>query len=354
MTQLCFLQIQIGKKSAQTPIDGIELSDGTVVKVDDARQFMDYYCRKYRFGKPFISLQAGKGRNAGWEASMTVDGRRIGLGDAKSKKDATKNCYLDVVHYLEGCDPDLWKSYLKDKKTGKSMLDSIPVRLHISGRLEDDIKDLNHDMERSELFNNAPKSSTARSAPMHSSSSRQPRPPKAIEIEAKSAALMRRRKAYLEDPAMAKMRESRATLPVYSRADEVLKHLEVNEITIVMAATGSGKTTQIPQLILDSFIERNEGAKCNIVCTQPRRLAAISVAQRVARERGETVGKNNTVGYQVRFESAPPADNGSITFCTIGIFLRRMQMALQRGYDKLIDNLTHIIVDEASWTYPAE
>lgn len=196
---------------------------------------MDYYCRKYRFGKPFISLQAGKGRNAGWEASMTVDGRRIGLGDAKSKKDATKNCYLDVVHYLEGCDPDLWKSYLKDKKTGKSMLDSIPVRLHISGRLEDDIKDLNHDMERSELFNNAPKSSTARSAPMHSSSSRQPRPPKAIEIEAKSAALMRRRKAYLEDPAMAKMRESRATLPVYSRADEVLKHLEVNEITIVMA-----------------------------------------------------------------------------------------------------------------------
>ena len=278
---------------------------------------------------------------------MTVNGRRIGLGDAKSKKDATKNCYLDVVQYLEGCDPVLWKDFLEARKTGNKMYDSIPVRLDVSEGLEDDIRALNHDMSRSELFSNTPRCSTAQSsaAPNHSLS-RPPRPLKAIEIEAKSAALQRRRKAYLEDPAMAKMRESRATLPVYTRADEVLKHLDENEITILMAATGSGKTTQVPQLILDSFIERDEGAKCNIICTQPRRLAAISVAQRVAKERGETVGRNNTVGYQVRFESALPADNGSITFCTIGIFLRRMQMALQRGYDKLIDTVTHIIVDE--------
>lgn len=283
---------------------------------------------------------------------MKVNGSKIGMGSAKSKKDAMKNCYLDVVQYLEGCDAQLWKSFLEARKTGKNLFDSIPVRLDVSQRLEDDIKDLNDDMAESVLFGNAPRSSAAQASAGPGPSSRHPpRAPKAIEFGEKSAALLRRRKAYLEDPAMVNMRETRASLPVYSRAKDVLKHVEENEITILMAATGSGKTTQIPQLILDSYIEKNEGAKCNIVCTQPRRLAAISVAQRVAKERGETVGKNSTVGYQVRFESAPPADNGSITFCTIGIFLRRMQMALQRGYDKLIDTLTHIIVDEVQFHF---
>lgn len=111
-----------------------------------------------------------------------------------------------------------------------------------------------------------------------------------------------------------------------------------------MAATGSGKTTQIPQLILDHWIDKNEGGECNI--TQPHRRAAISVAHRVASERGKVVGKNSSIGYQVGFESKLPEENGSVTFCTIGIFLRRMQSALQRGFDKILDNVTHVIVDE--------
>jgi small subunit ribosomal protein S24e len=142
------------------------------------------------------------------------------------------------------------------------------------------------------------------------------------------------------------IRFTRNSLPIYTRAADILDHIQENEVTICMAATGSGKTTQIPQIILDDYISRGDGASCNIICTQPRRLAAISVAQRVAKERGGIVGKGE-IGYQVRFEAKLPEPHGSITFCTTGIFLKRMQSAFQddnsEGY---LDNVTHVIVDE--------
>lgn len=62
-----------------------------------------------------------------------------------------------------------------------------------------------------------------------------------------------------------------------------------------------GKTTQIPQFILDASLEGPAGQVANIICTQPRRISAISVAQRVAQERAEHLG--NSVGYQIRLES---------------------------------------------------
>lgn len=310
---------------------------------------MDYYCRKYDFGQPFVDLEETKGRRTqGWEAVMTVGGRRIGLGSAQSKKDAAKNCYLDVISYLEKCDPALWKDFLEKAKTGKDLGLAPKVRLQMSSVLEDDIGDLVLQMKRSTLFRNAPEpSSTAHIvASEDPSSSRGPYKPHTDVLKTKSAVLQERRKSYLLDAAHEGMRRTRQNLPVYSKAEDVLKHVEENEITILMAATGSGKTTQIPQLILDSYIDRNEGSSCNIFCTQPRRLAAISVAQRVAKERGEQVGRKGSIGYQVRFEAALPDENGSVTFCTIGVFLRRMQSALQRGHDRILDNVTHIIVDE--------
>lgn len=59
----------------------------------------------------------------------------------------------------------------------------------------------------------------------------------------------------------------------------------------------SSSTPQVPQYVLEDFIERNQGSLCNIVCTQPRRLSAIGLADRVARERGEATGE--TVSFCV-------------------------------------------------------
>ena len=80
----------------------------------------------------------------------------------------------------------------------------------------------------------------------------------------------------------------------------------------------SGKTTQIPQIILEDFADA--GTPCRIVCTQPRRISAITVAERVAKERGERLGES--VGYQIRLEAQKPTSDSFILFCTVGIVLQ--------------------------------
>lgn len=70
----------------------------------------------------------------------------------------------------------------------------------------------------------------------------------------------------------------------------------------------SGKTTQIPQYILESYMNDKKGAFCNIVVTQPRRISAVSVAERLATERAEELGL--ITGYSVRFESVFPRPYG--------------------------------------------
>lgn len=64
------------------------------------------------------------------------------------------------------------------------------------------------------------------------------------------------------------------------------------QVVIISGETGCGKTTQIPQFILESEIESVRGAVCSIICTQPRRISAMSVSERVAAERGEKLGES--------------------------------------------------------------
>lgn len=97
-----------------------------------------------------------------------------------------------------------------------------------------------------------------------------------------------------------------------------------------------GKTTQVCQFILDDYIASGQGAWCNIAVTQPRRISAVSVSERIANERCEPLGES--CGYSVRFESALPRPYGSIMFCTVGVLLKKLEGGL-RG-------VSHVIVDE--------
>ncbi|KAL6041650.1 3'-5' RNA helicase ythdc2 [Balamuthia mandrillaris] len=115
----------------------------------------------------------------------------------------------------------------------------------------------------------------------------------------------------------------------------ILDAVENNPITIIFGETGCGKTTQVPQFLLDDAIEKQRN--CNIICTQPRRISAVSIAQRVAEERDEVLGQ--TVGYQIRFERKASSQT-SLLFCTQGILLRRLQS------DPRLENVTHVVVDE--------
>lgn len=65
----------------------------------------------------------------------------------------------------------------------------------------------------------------------------------------------------------------------------------VCQVIVISGETGCGKTTQLPQYILESEIESGRGAFCNIICTQPRRISAMTVAERVSTERGENLGE---------------------------------------------------------------
>ncbi|XP_062409624.1 3'-5' RNA helicase YTHDC2 [Sardina pilchardus] len=128
----------------------------------------------------------------------------------------------------------------------------------------------------------------------------------------------------------------RRSLPVYERQEEIVKIIKDNRVILVLGETGSGKTTQIPQFLLDDC-NRN-GIPCRIFCTQPRRLAAIAVAERVAAERGESIGQ--TIGYQIRLESRV-SPKTLLTFCTSGVLLRTLMAG-----DATLSTVTHVIVDE--------
>ena len=85
------------------------------------------------------------------------------------------------------------------------------------------------------------------------------------------------------------LKEFRQNLPAFSKRNEILQKIQDNEVVIVCGETGSGKTTQVPQYIMEDMIEREIGSIFKALVTQPRRISAISVAKRVALERGESL-----------------------------------------------------------------
>ncbi|KAK5137197.1 hypothetical protein LTR08_000702 [Meristemomyces frigidus] len=112
------------------------------------------------------------------------------------------------------------------------------------------------------------------------------------------------------------MEEKRKTLPVYQYREQFLQAVNDYQILIVVGETGSGKTTQLPQYLYEAGYCKN-GMK--VGCTQPRRVAAMSVAARVAEEVGVKLG--NEVGYAIRFEDAT-TDKTALKYMTDGMLLR--------------------------------
>ncbi|XP_028094162.1 DExH-box ATP-dependent RNA helicase DExH5, mitochondrial-like isoform X1 [Camellia sinensis] len=153
----------------------------------------------------------------------------------------------------------------------------------------------------------------------------------------RSMQMRSQQQAWQESREGRKMMKFRQSLPAYKEKDALLMAISQNQVVIVSGETGCGKTTQIPQFILESEIESVHGPLCSIICTQPRRISAMSVSERVAAERGEKLGE--TVGYKVRLEGMKGKDT-HLLFCTTGILLRRLLV------DRNLKGVTHVIVDE--------
>ncbi|KNC34771.1 hypothetical protein FF38_01968 [Lucilia cuprina] len=145
-------------------------------------------------------------------------------------------------------------------------------------------------------------------------------------------------KNHINDPIYSRYEfnlERDTSLPIHDAKDEIINSIRKNPVIILQGDTGCGKTTQVPQYILDDAYRRGE--YCKIVCTQPRRIAAISICRRVSAERNWTEG--TVVGYQVGLH-ANSSDDTRLLYCTTGVLLQQLIK------NKTLAPYTHIILDE--------
>ena len=182
----------------------------------------------------------------------------------------------------------------------------------------------------------------------------------------------------------APIHEQRRSLPIFQVKQDIVDAVSAHPVVVVSGETGSGKTTQLPLYLLENMIKNERADECYIICTQPRRIAAISIAERVHYECAQhlrtisntsaTVNNNSNivanmnannnaankdsntnsssnskytsnsvgtglVGYQVRLDSRSSART-KLIYCTTGVLLRRLQEP------DFLKKVSHVILDE--------
>lgn len=347
------------------------VKDYTKLTLSSARQFLDYYGMTYKRGPrcEADTLKGGSGRQTDWQGVCTVELRSAqheaneaaeqedtpepAAGSEQwetkqfhgiimaNKKDAEDTAYLVAALHVKKALPAFWKEFVREMKRGNGeILKPLrPIDIHIEYDVIETMRQTTREAQR--LVRRDDSGDSAHEAEeIRARRDAVRRTLTAEQIARRNERMRTAQKQYEEDSSLAELREKRSQLPMVQHAEEVLKLVADNDVCVVGAATGSGKTTQLPQLLLEQWTRRGEGGACNIICTQPRRIAAISVAQRVAVERNEPL--QQSVGYQVRFDAKLPQVGGSIAYCTTGILLRQ----LQDGSDEALAGITHILVDE--------
>ncbi|KAK0316272.1 hypothetical protein LTR01_000018 [Friedmanniomyces endolithicus] len=276
-------------------------------------------------------------------ARLSIDAEPMGeIISMATKKQAEAVAYLAAAVHLTAKEPELLRGFearlRKDK--GKVLRHLAPVDLKVD---EESLY-----LMRSALVEarqaGLPDSNDALSAEELGDSARRQRGRRRqlnpAEARAVSDELIEAQQEFDTDPRTHELRQKKAALPMNQYRAQVAKMISNNPYSIVVGATGSGKTTQVPQILLEQMIAAGSGGACNIICTQPRRIAATSVAQRVAEERDEPLQRS--VGYHVRFDAKHPQPGGSITYCTTGILLEQ----LKHDPDGVLDSVSHVVIDE--------
>lgn len=131
------------------------------------------------------------------------------------------------------------------------------------------------------------------------------------------------------------IRRTRRNLPVYEAREEILRKVKENQVIVLEGETGSGKTTQVPQFLVEAGYTSDGKMVC---CTQPRRVAAMSVAKRVAEEMDVSLGAQ--VGYTIRFDDRTSSQT-ILKYLTDGMLLRECMK------DKFLEKYSCVVLDEA-------
>lgn len=324
----------------------IVIKDSGELTTDNASKFMEFY----RIIRPGVDIQTKATRpleKTGLQSVPTrvqvmINGEAIGEPVTMLlKKKAEETAYLTAAISLKKREPELYPRFLRALRNGNGQIMrpvapvdmpvdedcSLVMRETLLGArkagLPDAVQDVGSGVDLSESRKGGYR-----------------RPLEAHEAQQRDEKLVQKLNEFYQDPKLVDLRNQKAELPMNQYRAKILDLVNNNVYSIIVGATGSGKTTQVPQILLEDAISKGKGASCNIVCTQPRRIAAISVAKRVAVERAETL--QESVGYHVRFDPKLPQFGGSVTYCTTGI----LQQQLQLYPDEVMDNVSHLVIDE--------
>ncbi|XP_012495448.1 PREDICTED: ATP-dependent RNA helicase A isoform X1 [Propithecus coquereli] len=335
--------------------------------LENAKARLNQYFQKEKIQGEYKYTQVGPDHNRSFIAEMTVYikqlGRRIFAREhGSNKKLAAQSCALSLVRQLYHLGVIEAYSGLTKKKEGETVEPyNVNLSQDLEHQLQNVIQELNLEIvpppddpsvpvvlnigklahfepsQRQNQVGVVPWSPPQSNWNPWTSSNIDEGPlayatPEQISMDLKSELMYQLE----QDHDLQAILQERELLPVKKFESEILDAISQNSVVIIRGATGCGKTTQVPQFILDDFIQNDRAAECNIVVTQPRRISAVSVAERVAYERGEEPGKS--CGYSVRFESILPRPHASIMFCTVGVLLRKLEAGI-RG-------ISHVIVDE--------
>ena len=147
-------------------------------------------------------------------------------------------------------------------------------------------------------------------------------------------------------PQQQKKLAGRQRLPAWGLQEAIVKAVSEHQVTIISGETGSGKSTQCVQFVLDDMIKRKLGGTANLICTQPRRISALALADLLSDERCSRVG--DEVGYAIRGESKQKSGTTKITFVTTGVLLRRLQTSGGTKDEMVaaLADVSHVVVDE--------
>ncbi|RKF62892.1 ATP-dependent RNA helicase DHX36 [Erysiphe neolycopersici] len=325
-------------------------NDGSSLDISQGKEFVFYYKRKS--SKSNIKsdsndqliinvIREQKGPLV--SAHVCLDGVMIGAPVFSYKpKEAEELSYLTAAIDLARKNPLILKMFFNEQRSssGEIIQPFIQVPLQINSSILEQMSNAAYPINN-DRFNQY----TNQDVVTNSDAKRQRRLLRSglsfEEERSRNEFLKAQHEAYNLNPHFQKIRELKASLPMNQYRQEVLDLVAKNTFCVIVGETGSGKTTQVPGIIFEDAIINGKGASVNIMCTQPRRIAAKSVASRVVFERGEKL--QDTVGYHVYLDVKRPRYGGSICYCTTEILLKQ----LQNNPDEAMNSISHIIVDEA-------
>ncbi|KAL8683336.1 MAG: hypothetical protein Q9186_000720 [Xanthomendoza sp. 1 TL-2023] len=338
------------KYQAKHGDESLVIRDSTTLTTDNSSKFFDYY----RMVHPEATLSLIEPDVEGEsKKDLFIKGihqTQVFLNEnptgrhvfAASKKKAESLAYLTAALEVRKQEPELFSGFFRALATGNGeILKPVPsVNMIVDEDCQLVMRETLLSARNAGLPDQVEEILTDEGEPLDRTRLFRPRGIAPSRLKDRTQQLERAFRAYLMDPRFAELRTKKDELPMNQYRAQVLDLVSNNPYSIIVGATGSGKTTQVPQIILEDAITAGSGASCNVICTQPRRIAATSVARRVAEERAQQL--QDTVGYHVRFDSKLPNHGGSITYCTTGILLQQ----LQNSPDEVMNEISHLVIDE--------